>query len=287
MNARLQKNIESILNESIQTFSPVGGGCISHSYQLQTESGKKFFLKNGLSNGIFLCEANGLKELSKAGSIKVPEVISADSSYILMEFVSQKHPDTSFFERFGRSLAQMHRINSEYFGFYEDNYIGANKQLNTPEEDEKMDWATFYFNNRLLYQFKLAEKNKYISSDLQRNFLQLENRIEKILEGSENTPSLLHGDLWSGNFLCDENGNPTLIDPAVYYGNRETDLAMTKLFGGFPPAFYKAYEQEYPLSEGWEYRENIYRLYHILNHLNLFGRGYLSEAEYLISQYVE
>lgn len=170
--------------------------------------------------------------------------------------------------------------------FYEDNYIGGNEQLNRPNALEKSDWAEFYFNKRLLPQYRLAEQNGYDASSLKEGFVLLEKKINNILSGSENTPCLLHGDLWSGNYLCGINGEVVIIDPAVYYGNREAEIAMTRLFGGFPAAFYNSYQRTYPLPEGWEYRENIYKLYHVLNHLNLFGRSYLSEAERLIEFYL-
>lgn len=154
------------------------------------------------------------------------------------------------------------------------------------KKKKKTDWATFYFHKRLLFQYQLAEKRGYSTSRLTKGFARLESMIENILAGSEEPPSLLHGDLWSGNYMCDEEGNAVLIDPAVYYGHREAELAMTRLFGGFPPAFYEGYNQTYPLPEDWEYRENIYKLYHILNHLNLFGKSYLSEAEFLLEFYL-
>ena len=136
-----------------------------------------------------------------------------------------------------------------------------------------------------MYQYKLAEKNGYATQELRAGISKLENKIEKILAGSEESPSLLHGDLWSGNYMIDENGDACLIDPAVYYGHREADLGMTKLFGGFNSEFYKSYNENYPLPDGYDYRENIYKLYHVMNHLNLFGGGYYSQAISLINYY--
>ena len=133
---------------------------------------------------------------------------------------------------------------------------------------------------------KLAEANGYGSAELSSTFSKLEDNFDIILNGSEEAPTLLHGDLWGGNYMVDSEGMPVLIDPAVYYGHREADLAMTQIFGGFSPEFYRAYHQEYPLKAGWEYRQNIYKLYHILNHLNLFGSGYYGQAIQLMKYYV-
>jgi len=141
-------------------------------------------------------------------------------------------------------------------------------------------------NNRILFQLHLAEKKGYATEKLRKGFHLLENKIEIILGGSGEEPSLLHGDLWGGNFLSDENGSAVMIDPAVYYGHREADLAMTKLFGGFSSDFYNAYQAEFPLKEDAEYREDIYKLYHMMNHLNLFGRSYYSQAEHLLWKYL-
>ena len=279
--------IESILNERVISSTPVGGGCIADSRKIITESGREFFLKSGnKGNRMFRCEANGLKELAKAQCMRIPQVIAVEDNFLLLEYISQGIRSKHFFEEFGRNFAQLHRFQSDKFGFYEDNYIGATPQLNIPDKEEERDWVTFYFNKRLLYQYKLAEKNGYATSRMKNSFSKLESRIDSILKGSEEPPCLLHGDLWGGNYLCDTEGKTVLIDPAVYYGHREADLAMTKLFGGFSTAFYESYLCEYPLPAGWEYRENIYKLYHVLNHLNLFGTGYLFEAVQIVEDYV-
>jgi len=253
---------------------------------IKTISGKEYFFKGGYPSPAYQCEANGLKELAKANAIRVAEVIAVNEDFIITEYIRSGRPSDDIYEIFGRELAQLHRFKSNTFGFYEDNFIGANPQLNIPSDSEKNNWIEFYFNKRLLYQYKLAEQNGRASTSLRSGFSKLELVIGDILKESTEEPTLIHGDLWSGNYICNEHGEVILIDPAVYYGHREADLAMTKVFGGFPPAFYDAYIQEYPLKEGWEYRENLYKLYHVLNHLNLFGRSYLSEAEYLINGYV-
>jgi fructosamine-3-kinase len=287
MNTSISLSVESFINEKITQSASVGGGCIADSRKIKTESGREFFLKTGdLSTQMFHCEANGLKELSKAQSLRVPKVIAVADDFLLLEYISQGIHPNDFFEKFGQGLARLHRFQGEHFGFFEDNYIGATPQLNIPDSDEAQDWTVFYFNKRLLFQYKLAERNGFASPRLKNSFMKLESSIDSILKGSEEPPCLLHGDLWGGNYLCDESGEAVLIDPAVYYGHREADLAMTKLFGGFSAVFYESYHCEYPLPAGWEYRENIYKLYHVLNHLNLFGTGYLREAEQLLSFYI-
>ena len=269
--------IESVLQEEV----------VSAGNQLiRTASGNEYFLKSGTTSEKYRCEANGLKELSLANAVRVAKVISVGADYILTENIRRGTTTEGFFEQFGRDLAAMHRYQSGAFGFYENNYIGDNPQSNIPDKKERTDWVAFYFNKRLLYQYKLCERNGYATSALKKGITHLEKTIDLILGDSVEPPCVLHGDLWAGNFLCDENGSAVLIDPAVYYGHREADLAMTKLFGGFTRAFYDSYQRAYPLKPGWEYREGLYKLFHVLNHLNLFGRSYLHEAESILRQYL-
>ncbi len=264
----------------------LSGGCISNAYKIIVENGDDLFLKiNGnVPADMFKCEANGLNELRKANAIKVPEPIIYSEKYIVTEFIKSSIISSGFFKNFGRNFASMHKYKGNSFGFYEDNYIGSNPQKNLTKGNE--DWIEFYFNNRLFFQFKLCEKNGYASGELRSLFKKLEDKIQYILKDSSDEPSLLHGDLWSGNYMISDNGEACIIDPAVYYGHREADLAMTKLFGGYPEEFYKSYDEVYPLEDGWEYRENIYKLYHVLNHLNLFGGSYYLQAISLIKFYI-
>ena len=288
MNQRIKNKLEDVLKISVSSFSSLSGGCISNAYKLRTTDSRNYLLKinENHKGDMFLKEANGLIELKKAKAIKVPDVILAEKDFILMEFINSSSRSKSFFKDFGIKFSQMHKYSSPGFGFYEDNYIGANPQENIPAKDEEKDWVEFYFNKRILYQYKLAEKNGYSTNELRKGIFKLENKIEEILSGSEEPPSLLHGDLWNGNYMVDENGDACLIDPAVYYGHREADLGMTKLFGGFSSEFYNAYNENFPLPDGAGYRENLYKLYHVLNHLNLFGRGYYSQAISLVYYYL-
>lgn len=276
--------LEQLIGEKLTGESSVGGGCIADSRIISTETGQKYFLKQGFSNGMFLSEANGLRELDRAKAIRVPKVIDAGEDYLIMEHIGQGPRKAGFFQEFGQQFARLHQFAGSEFGFYEDNFIGSTPQKNIPSGEEARDWGKFYWNKRLMFQFRLAEENGYADKQLRRLFQSLENEYDKILEGSAEPPALLHGDLWGGNYMSDENGDPVLIDPAVYYGHREADLAMTKLFGGFTSEFYKAYHETYPLNEGLEKREPLYLLYHVLNHMNLFGAGYYSQSIRLLEK---
>ena len=285
MNNEIKDRVESVIGEAVKVSSYVGGGSIADSKIIETKSGKRYFLKTGFNSTMFINEANGLKELQKANCITVPKIIAADKQFLLLELILPGRRSRDFWSIFGEQFALLHQYTNNSFGFYENNFIGATPQLNIAEGNEKTDWVEFYFNKRLLPQYKLAEKNGYAREEFRRAFSVVEAKLEQVLEGSEEFPVLLHGDLWSGNFMTGTAGEPVLIDPAVYYGHREADLAMTYLFGGFSDEFYNSYMSVYPLKEGWEHRINIYKLYHVLNHLNLFGTGYYGQAVGLMEYY--
>jgi len=278
-----RSSIEQDLGEKIRVATPVGGGCISEAYRLELYTGELLFLKfSGSPTEMFKKEAMGLNEIKKTESISVPVVKKISPNYLLLEYISPGRKISNFWEDFGIQFARMHKFHSEEFGFSEDNYIGLTPQINKKHST----WAEFYWENRLLYQWKLAQEKKNSSSEMNALFSKVEKSFSKILEGSEEKPSLLHGDLWNGNYLVGNEGKAFIFDPAAYYGHREADLAMTKLFGGFAPEFYEAYQDEYPLSEGWEYREDIYKLYHVMNHLNLFGSSYYGQAVQILRSYL-
>ncbi len=286
LSDKIKTDIENQTGILILKSENLSGGCISNAYKITSDEGEKFFVKinEHTPPDMFKKEAHGLKELQNAGAIRVPQVTLATEYYLVEEFIEEGTKSGNFFEDFGRNFAQLHKYNGSSFGFYEDNYIGSTPQKNLNENNT--GWVEFYFTKRLLFQLTLCESNNLATDELRKSFAKLENKISDILTGSEEEPSLLHGDLWSGNYMVDKNGNACLIDPAVYYGHREADLAMTKLFGGYPKEFYTSYNESYPLKDGWEYRENIYKLYHVLNHLNLFGRSYYSQALSLIKFYL-
>ncbi|MCU4177584.1 fructosamine kinase family protein [Carboxylicivirga sp. N1Y90] len=284
--ADIVSRIESVINATVVNQNSVGGGCIAQSQIIVANDGNEYFLKQGFNNDLFRKEANGLIELEKCGALRTPKVISVDSDYLLLEKISSGVKTSDFFRDFGELLAKLHRYRGPQFGFYEDNYIGSTPQINTCASNTCTDWPQFYFNKRLLYQFRLCEQNGYVDPVFASTFNKLEAKISSILEWENEPPSLLHGDLWGGNYMVDEKGKPALIDPAVYYGHREADLAMTKLFGGFHPDFYQSYHESYPLKPGYEYRENIYLLYHVMNHLNIFGTSYKHQALQLMNSYL-
>lgn len=288
LNSSIKKKVEDFLNSTIIDFQPVGGGCISNALKIKSQNGEFYFLKTNSSakNDMFIKEAHGILELQKTNAIKVPSVLLYDNEFLLIDYITSGKKQKNFSEDFGRKFALLHKFKSETYGFYEDNYIGSNPQPNIASEEENNYWTKFYFNKRILYQLQLAEEFANSTNELRNGISALENRIEEIVTDSGEKPSILHGDLWSGNYIVDEEGYACLIDPAVYYGNREADLAMTKLFGGFDSRFYDSYEEAYPLPDGFEYRENIYKLYHVLNHLNLFGGAYYSQAMSLIRFYL-
>jgi len=288
LNSKIKTKIEKELDSEIVDSQSLSGGCISNAYKIKTGVGEIYFLKynSSVNNDMFMKEAHGLQELNKAGVIKIPDVICYDEDYILLEQIEAGIKQKNFSEDFGRKFALLHNFTSEFYGFYEDNYIGSNPQINISQGNEKQDWTKFYFNKRILFQLYLAEETGNSTSELRKAIAVLENKMDEIVVDNGENPSLLHGDLWNGNYLINKKGFACLIDPAVYYGNREADLAMTKLFGGFDSRFYEAYNEAFPLPEGHEYRENIYKLYHVLNHLNLFGGGYYSQAMSLISFYI-
>ncbi len=270
--------LEGKLGSSIAELAPLGGGSISTAYKATLSAGMSVFVKISPQSGdMFVKEANGLRELQKTKAITVPNVLVANEQLLILEFLPVSSPSNrkNFFEDFGRQFASLHTHTSSTFGFYEDNYIGSTPQKNLPQSSS---WKEFYFSARLLFQFHLAEQNGYAHSELTTLFKKLEQHIGDLIPDDKEPPALLHGDLWSGNYLCVENDTPAIIDPAVYYGHREADLAMTLLFGGFAEPFYSAYNEAYPLNKGWEKRMELYKLYHLLNHLNLFGEGYYSQV---------
>jgi len=244
-------------------LQPVTGGCIHRCYRAP-----EGFLKvnhAGLADA-FAAEADGLAALRAAGCT-APEPIehgvSDGEAYLLMQWLDLR--SRGDYAALGRMLARMHRNTARQFGWARDNYIGATPQYNRPSGD----WKAFWREQRIAPQLELARRNGFS--------VEAESACD-LLDGHEPQPSLVHGDLWSGNVGFVSDGSPVLFDPAVYYGDREVDLAMTELFGGFPGEFYSAYEEEWPLDAGYQRRKLLYNLYHLLNHLNLFGGGYLSQV---------
>tara|TARA_Y100001970_G_scaffold30918_1_gene38401 strand:- start:1885 stop:2754 length:870 start_codon:yes stop_codon:yes gene_type:complete len=289
MSPEIKSRLEELLNEKIRSTKSVSGGCIADSRKIELFSGKVFFLKQLRSNNsdIFSSEAYGLELLSESETVSVPKVIYKNSDYLLLDWIevgSQGHH--SSMERLGYEFARLHKFRGEKFGLEIDNYLGKTPQLNTPTKKGSSHWSTFFIENRILFQVELAKKNGFSNPEFLSLIDNLINKIPDILDGTKEDPSLLHGDLWSGNYLIDVSGTPWLIDPAVYFGHREADLAMTSLFGGFNNTFYSAYNLEFPILPEYSDREPIYHLYHLINHLNLFGSSYYGQIISILKRYL-
>ena len=288
MNPDLKSRLEKILSEPIKSTSSVSGGCIADSRKLELDSGKVYFLKQlrGSSSGAFDAEERGLKELRKSGTVNVPEAVCKGPDFLLLQWIETGYSrSSSSMEMLGRQFAELHRYRGNKFGFSEDNLLGDSPQSNKPSKEGGLNWSVFYAENRLEFQTSLAVKNGYATPEMRNLMENLIKKVPDLISGTEEEPSLLHGDLWSGNYLIDERGIPWLIDPAVYYGHREADLAMTSLFGGFSNTFYSAYKSTYPMAPGYAEREPLYQLYHLLNHLNLFGTGYYGQVISILRRY--
>lgn len=274
---------EGVRLRSDSVPTPVSGGDISAAWRMVSDSGDLFIKTGPLSaKEMFTAEAEGLSEIAKTQTMRVPRVIANGQSettvFLALEWLDFEPATATVLSRCGEQLAELHRTTRECNGWHRDNTIGLTAQHNTWNED----WIDFFREHRLAFQLRLAADNGF-SGEFQERGAQLLKRLPIYFEGVELVASLLHGDLWSGNWGC-SNGSPVIFDPAVYYGDRETDLAMTRLFGGFGAAFYDAYESSWPLQDGHRERAHLYQLYHVLNHLNLFGSAYLGRATNLIDK---
>ncbi len=265
----------------VRNSRSMGGGCINQAV-LVSDGKRSFFVKLNAASRLpmFEAEAAGLDEMRAAGAIRVPDPVCTGASdgtaWIVMEYVpmgGRSNPALA-----GEQLALMHRKQADRFGWRMDNTIGSTPQPN----DWSEEWIAFWRDRRLGFQLQLAARNGY-GGTLQRKGEKLLDCLDRLLD-HDPAPSLLHGDLWGGNIGYDENANPVIFDPAVYYGDREADLAMTELFGGFGRGFYEAYDAVWPVDSGYAVRKTLYNLYHILNHANLFGGGYAGQAEGMIDR---
>jgi len=263
---------------------PLGGGCINEAARL-SDGSRSYFVKLNRAElaPLFRAESEGLCALRDTGAIRAPEPIcagvSGEHSWLVLEFIALG-PSTPVSERrLGSALADLHRTTASAFGWQRDNAIGSTPQINL----QCSDWTEFWARNRLGYQVELAGHNG-CPKELVARGEQLIHALPTLLARHRPVPSLVHGDLWAGNAARDDGGAPVIFDPATYHGDRETDLAMTELFGGFGPDFYAAYEEAWPLDSGYPLRRDLYNLYHVLNHLNLFGGSYLAQASRLVER---
>ena len=261
----------------------VAGGCINHTVVLSDGIDRWFIkLNDARKLDMFEAEAAGLDELDESNTIRVPKPLChglvGNRCYLVMEYIQMGSPNRESSKLAGRALAEMHKKRSNHFGWKRDNTIGSTPQPNTQSDD----WIAFYREQRLGFQLELAARNGY-GGRLARQGSKLMACFPGLIDHDPEA-SLLHGDLWGGNIAYDEEGLPLIFDPAVYYGDREADLAMTELFGGFNSDFYAAYNEIWPLDPGYTIRKKLYNLYHVLNHVNLFGGGYLSQAQSMIDR---
>ena len=293
----LDKALSVIFGEAVRVVSrhPVYGGDINRAYRLALSDGTSVFLKCNTPGNLsfFTAEAKGLEALRRPGTIGVPEPLAFGTdrarglSFLLLEYLSPIPRISRYWETFGHELAALHRADCGglvspdpelRFGFAADNYIGATPQKNTP----KADWLTFYRDCRLTPQIERAAE--YFDPGTRAQCTRLLDRLDRYLPEPP-FQSLLHGDLWSGNNLCGPDGRAWIFDPAAYVGHFEAELAMTELFGGYPEVFYRAYHEENPTDSGYRSRRDIYNLYHLLNHLNLFGGAYYSPVRKILRRY--
>lgn len=285
------------------------GGDINKAYALTLSTGDRIFMKANAKENVsfFTAEAAGLSAIAATQAIATPPILCTGTddgeevgySFLLLKYIESGKKRADYYEAFARDLAAFHSADTapfaanhsarerdsngtapqKPFGFFQDNFIGARAQNNTPSAS----WISFFRDRRLVPQFKSVDA--HFSADDRAKITRLLDHLDEFL-GEPEKPSLLHGDLWGGNVLCGADGKAMLIDPAAYIGHAEADLAMTELFGGFPPSFYAAYREVRPLQDGYEDRRDLYNLYHLLNHLNMFGTGYLGAVLSIVDEYV-
>lgn len=275
----IEDKIQKITGEKTQFISKesVSGGCINDCWKVTDSNNCHWFIKTNspLLLDMFIAESHGLAEIAKSQSIRLPKSIcygeTSEFSYLVLEYIPLVPLSNQ--RQAGEQLAQMHRTYAKQFGWKRDNTLGPTPQPNGYEDD----WVTFWAKQRLIHQLDLAKAKAYPAKSYDAG-LKLAENLQPFFSAYDVKPSLVHGDLWGGNIASDATGNTIIYDPAVYYGDRETDIALTELFGGFNQDFYAAYNDYYPLDQGYKTRKTLYNLYHILNHYNLLGGSYAAQA---------
>jgi fructosamine-3-kinase len=292
MHAVINKNqLSELLSQALSKpvevsgLSPVGGGSISSTYKILSSAGMFFLKVNEGENAsmMFKTEAEGLELLHKKSAFTIPQVISVSSdgntALLLMNFIDSSSKGNNYWQELGINLAALHRQINSIFGLSENNFIGSLPQQN----NFAGDWSSFFIDRRILPMVKMAVNNGLVTNAFVVKIEIVLNNIADLLP--KEPPALVHGDLWSGNLMVDSNGHPCLIDPAVYYGHREMDISFSHLFGGFDNQFYETYQEIFPLEPGFDTRIDIYNLYPLLVHLNLFGRSYLGQIENILARF--
>ena len=289
IDAALEAALRYALGSALKTTRRLSGGDINDAFEVELGSGVRVFLKTNANAPVsmFPAEARGLEWLRAAQGLRVPEVLAVSSGYqgephfLVLELLTPARPVRDFDERLGRGLAQVHRASAPSFGYEQDNFIGSLPQRNHAHDT----WADFFWHERLEPQLSRAVAAGRATPRMRTGLERLALRLSALL-GPVEPPARLHGDLWSGNLHIDEQGAPCLIDPAVYGGHREVDLAMMRLFGGFGESVFRAYDEVWPLAPGSAERIALYQLYPLLVHVNLFGGGYVDSVERSLARYV-
>jgi fructosamine-3-kinase len=289
MQASVRAAVEQALGADVRSERPVGGGDINDAYEAGLSDGRTVFVKTNdrADAAMFPAEARGLAWLEEARALRLPKVLAVSAgesdrpNFLVLEHLGSSVPARGFDDELGRGLAALHRFGAPSFGLDHDNFIGRLPQANEP----RATWPEFYGQRRLAPQLGRAERAGLADVGLRRSFDQLFARLEQLCGPSE-PPARLHGDLWGGNLHSDANGAPCLIDPAVYGGHREVDLAMMKLFGGFGERVFAAYDEAYPLCAGHAERVSLYQLYPLMVHVNLFGASYLGSVKRALTRYL-
>jgi fructosamine-3-kinase len=280
VDAEVRATVSSLLATTVTTVQSLSGGDINQAYRVTLADGRDIFVKTNKVSaaGMFRAEARGLEWLGRPGVVRVPAVIAVDDRCLILEMIRSGHPVPSFPEDLGRALAALHMASAPTFGLDHDNFIGRLPQSNRPATR----WSDFYRSERLEPQLRRATDAGLISPSLQGRLTRVLTELDDLV-GPDEPPARLHGDLWGGNLMCDDNGGPCLIDPAVYGGHREVDLAMMRLFGGFGPGTFAAYDEAFPLAAGHSERVPLYQLYPLLVHVNLFGGSYVGAVQSALS----
>jgi fructosamine-3-kinase len=283
----LSQALNVALGKEVVAAEKVSGGSISNACLVQLSDDKRYFVKWNFSapKDFFSREAAGLEALRKSKAVTVPDVILVEEEpesappFIVLEELKPGKKNRAAERKLGEQLAALHSCHDEFFGFHSDNFIGIMPQDNT----QNTNWSQFFYERRLKPQIKAGKEDGWFDVDLEELLDNAELRIRALMEQHYESPSLLHGDLWSGNVFWSKAG-PVLIDPAVYYGLREADIAFSQLFGGFGSDFYQAYNDVTPLAKGFELRKDVFNLYHLMNHANLFGGAYIEQVRDVLSE---
>jgi protein-ribulosamine 3-kinase len=285
---KLEEALAALKGEKviIDNFFPSSGGCINNGGKLSTSKGVFFVKWNSAERypGMFRAESMGLSLLRATETLDAPEPLCAGEAhefqFLILGFIQGSLRAERYWENLGSGLAALHKKTAKAFGLAYSNYIGSLPQSNTP----RISWVEFLVRERFEKQLGLTDPNDHQINRLRKKFELLYAKLPGIL--IQESPSLLHGDLWSGNIMVSDQGQPSIIDPAVYYGNREVDIAMTQLFGGFQKEFYQSYQYHFPMENGFQERLDVYNLYPLLVHLNLFGGSYLQQINLILKKFV-